>query len=83
MEICGPMFAFDGIGGRKTVTVIVKAWTEWREDVSQRQHMGQVRWMWKKRERDQCIAEEARSTICAERLIWHEMDIVEMQAGQP
>ena len=22
-------------------------------------------------------------TICAERLIWHEMDIVEMQVGQP
>ena len=56
---------------------------KWREDVSRRQHMGQVRWMWKKRERFQCIAEEARSTIHAERLIRHEMDIVEMQAGQP
>ena len=40
--------------------MIVKAWTKWREDVSQRQHMGQVRWMWKKRERDQCITEIAR-----------------------
>ena len=37
----------------------------------------------RKWEKDQCITEEAAWTICAERLIWHEMDIVEMQAGQP